>query len=101
MKSFSEIYLLNLHGSALLGETAPDGGKDENVFDIRQGVAIALFVKKPIQTSEVSETSEVYYADLWGLREGKYRYLRENDVSTTDWQPLEPVSPYFFFRKLT
>jgi hypothetical protein len=97
LKSFSEIYILNLHGSALLGETAPDGGKDENVFDIRQGVAIALFVKKPAQTSEVSETSEVYYADLWGLREGKYRYLLENDVSTTDWQTLEPVSPYFFF----
>ena len=105
MKTFDEIYLLNLHGSALLGETAPDGGKDENVFDIRQGVAIALFVKQSPQTSEdfgelsraVSETSEVYYADLWGLREGKYRYLRENDVSTTDWQPLEPVPPHFFF----
>jgi hypothetical protein len=97
MKSFSEIYFLNLHGSALLGETAPDGGKDENVFDIRQGVAIAIFVKRLPQTSEVSETSEVYYADLWGLREGKYRYLRENDISTTDWQTLEPGAPYFFF----
>jgi predicted helicase len=93
MKSFSEIYLLNLHGSALLGETAPDGGKDENVFDIRQGVAIALFVKKPGHNG----LARVQYADLWGLREGKYRYLRENDVSTTDWQTLEPVSPYFFF----
>ena len=97
MKSFSEIYILNLHGSALLGETTPDGGKDENVFDIRQGVAITLAVKRPAQTSEVSETSEVYYADLWGLQEGKYRYLLENEVSTTDWQTLEPVSPYFFF----
>jgi len=54
-------------------------------------------VKRPTQTSEVSETSEVYYADLWGLREGKYRYLLENDVSTTEWQELEPVAPYFFF----
>jgi len=94
MKSFSEIYLLNLHGSALLGETAPDGGKDENVFDIRQGVAIALFVRSP---SRLPKTSKVYYADLWGLRDGKYRYLLENDVSTTNWQTLEPVSPYFFF----
>jgi hypothetical protein len=93
MKSFSEIYLLNLHGSALLGETAPDGGNDENVFDIRQGVAIALFVKQPGHDG----LARVQYADLWGLREGKYRYLRENEVSTTDWQPLEPVSPYFFF----
>jgi len=97
IRSFSEIYTLNLHGSALLGETTPDGSKDENVFDIRQGVAIILAVKRPAQTSEVSETSEVYYADLWGLRDGKYRFLLESDITTTDWQTLEPVSPYFFF----
>jgi predicted helicase len=45
LKSFDEIYLLNLHGNALMGEKAPDGGPDENVFDIRQGVAISLMVK--------------------------------------------------------
>jgi predicted helicase len=45
LKSFDEIYILNLHGNALMGEKAPDGGKDENVFDIRQGVAISLMVK--------------------------------------------------------
>jgi len=97
MKSFDEIYVLNLHGNALMGETAPDGGPDENVFDIRQGVAITLAVKRSTQTSEVSETSEVYYADLWGFRGGKYRYLWENDVSTTEWQELKPVVPHFFF----
>jgi len=96
MKTFDEIYVLNLHGNALMGETTPDGGPDENVFDIRQGVAISLFVKRP-QTFEVSETSKVYYGDLWGLRDGKYRYLWENDVSTTEWQELEPVAPHFFF----
>ncbi len=97
MKTFDEIYVLNLHGNALMGETAPDGGPDKNVFDIRQGVAISLFVKRPTQTFEVSETSKVYYADLWGVRGGKYCYLLGNDVSTTDWQALEPVSPHFFF----
>jgi hypothetical protein len=45
MKSFDEIYVLNLHGNALMGETAPDGGPDENVFDIRQGVAIVFMIK--------------------------------------------------------
>ena len=93
MKSFTEIYVLNLHGSAMLGETAPDGSKDENVFDIRQGVAISLFVKK----QEGEGLAQVKYADLWGLRDGKYRYLLESDASTTDWQELEPVPPYFFF----
>jgi predicted helicase len=93
MKSFDEIYVLNLHGNALMGETAPDGGPDENVFDIRQGVAISLFVKK----REGEGLAQVKYADLWGLRDGKYCYLWENDVNTTEWQDLGPVAPYFFF----
>ena len=93
MKTFDEIYVLNLHGNALVGETTPDGGLDENVFDIRQGVAISLLVKK----REGEGLAQVKYADLWGRQEGKYRYLWENDVSTTEWQALEPVSPYFFF----
>jgi len=93
MKTFDEICILNLHGSLLMKEVAPDGGPDENVFDIRPGVAIALFLKE----QEGEGLAQVKYADLWGLREGKYRYLLENDISTTDWQTLEPVSPYFFF----
>jgi predicted helicase len=40
---------------------------------------------------------KVFYADLWGLREGKYKYLFENDVRTTNWQELEPFAPYYFF----
>jgi len=97
LEAFDEIYILNLHGSARIGERTPEGGKDENVFDIQQGVAIALYVKRPPQTSEVSETSKVYYADLWGLREEKYKYLFENDVGTTRWQELQPAAPYYFF----
>jgi len=93
LKSFSEIYILNLHGNSLVGEAAPDDGEDENVFDIQQGVAIALFAKK----AKHDGLTSVRYADLWGLREGKYRYLRERDVSTTDWQTLIPVPPDFFF----
>ncbi len=45
MQSFDDIYLLDLHGNSKKKEKAPDGGKDENVFDIQQGVAIGLFVK--------------------------------------------------------
>ncbi len=45
LKDFDEIYILNLHGNSRIGETCPDGTKDENVFDIMQGVCISLFVK--------------------------------------------------------
>ncbi len=46
MKTFDDIYILDLHGNSLKKETCPDGSKDENVFDIRQGVAICFMVKK-------------------------------------------------------
>ena len=47
MQAFDEIYVLDLHGNVKKKETAPDGSKDENVFDIQQGVAIGIFVKRP------------------------------------------------------
>lgn len=45
LKDFAKIYVLNLHGNSNIGETTPDGEKDENIFAIRQGVGIAIFVK--------------------------------------------------------
>ena len=57
MKTYNEIYILNLHGNSLKKETCPNGSKDENVFDIRQGVAIALFIKKK---GKVDTTDRIY-----------------------------------------
>jgi len=92
--TFDEIYILNLHGSSRIGEKTPEGGKDENVFDIQQGVAIAIYVKWEKPPKE----KKVYYADLWGKRrEDKYPFLQNNDVKTTRWQDLNPVAPYYFF----
>jgi predicted helicase len=92
--TFDEIYILNLHGSSRIGEKTPEGGKDENVFDIQQGVAIAIYVKWEKPPKE----KKVYYADLWGKRrEDKYPFLQNNDVNTTRWQELKPVAPYYFF----
>lgn len=64
MKTFDEIYLLDLHGNSLKKEAAPDGGKDDNVFDIRQGVAIAFFIKRG---NRKRDQAKVYHADLQGL----------------------------------
>jgi len=71
MESFNEIYILDLHGNSLKKETAPDGGKDENVFEIRQGVAIALFVKQ-----KNKKGCKVFHSDLYGLRGSKYDWLK-------------------------
>lgn len=93
-ETFDEIYVLNLHGSSRIGEKTPDGRKDENVFDIQQGVAIVLYTKYEKPAKE----KKLYYTDLWGLRkEDKYPYLLSNDVKVTKWQKLRPVAPYYFF----
>ena len=100
LQTFDTLYLLNLHGNAKKKETSPDGSKDENVFDIQQGVAIGIFVKD----AEQQFPCRVFYADLWGKREdkqkessGKYPWLLTHTVKTTDWQELAPQAPFFFF----
>ena len=93
MQTFTDIYILNLHGNAKKRETAPDGGKDENVFDIQQGVAIGIFVKQPGNNGSV----KVYHADLWGTRTQKYEQLFEQDAAVTDWVQLNPQSPFYLF----
>ena len=105
MKSFNEIYILDLHGNTLKKEKCPDGSKDENVFDIKQGVAIALFIKRrgnpPISTLEkggkVGFDSKVYHSEIWGLRERKYDWLSEDNVKTTKWKKLTPKSEFYLF----
>jgi type I restriction-modification system DNA methylase subunit len=92
LETFDEIYILNLHGSFRIGERTPEGGKDENVFAIQQGVAIALYVK----AEEPQKENKVYYADLWGMRSEKYECLLENDVEVTNWQELKPAEPWYF-----
>lgn len=108
MQTFDEIYILDLHGNSKKKEKCPDGSKDENVFDIQQGVAIGIFVKRQ---SARKDKAVVRHAHLWGLREvfgkdaqeekapvsGKYVWLRENAIETTDWTSLQPQSPHYLF----
>lgn len=93
MESFDKIYIVNLHGNSRIKETSPDGTKDENVFDIQQGVSINIFVK----TSKGKKLADVYYRDLYGKRENKYDFLNEHNLLNSDFQELKPVDPYYFF----
>jgi len=92
MNSFSEIYILDLHGNTLKKEKCPDGSKDENVFDIMQGVAIALFIKK-----QGEQECNVYHADLWGLRDDKYDKLAQEDIDSLKWKKINPKPDSYFF----
>lgn len=94
MKSFDEIYIYDLHGNSLKKETCPDGSKDENVFDIRQGVSIVFLIK----TQRNSKACQVYHSELWGLRdEKKYPELCDNTIATTQWQPISPQPEFYLF----
>ena len=93
LDSFNAIYLFNLHGSSRKREAAPTAQRDENVFDIVQGVSILLCVKR----SDDATLAEVYYADMWGPREEKYKTLSETDFQTTAWSELQPTSPHYLF----
>jgi len=93
MNSFNEIYVLDLHGNSLKKERCPDGSDDKNVFDIQQGVAIALFIKRKGK----KKGTEISHSEIWGLREEKYDWLETNHFGKTKWQRLAPTSPFYFF----
>lgn len=95
LNTFTDIFILNLHGNTKKKEVAPDGGKDENVFDIQQGVSICLMVKE----AGKDQPCRVHYSDLWGLRERKYKRLNEGHIVATEWSELTPSNPYYMFVK--
>ncbi len=96
MASFDDIYVLDLHGNGKKKEKASGGGKDDNIFDIQQGVAIALLVRRTKRASHCT----VRRADLWGGRSGKYAWLAEHDVTDTDWEDVTPsAAPWLFVKQ--
>lgn len=95
MQTFDKIYILDLHGNAKKKETSPDGSKDENVFNIQQGVSINIFIKTGKKKPD--ELAKVYHTELFGEREKKYEYLNANDLSTAGYKELTPTEPYYFF----
>lgn len=94
MRVFDKIYILDLHGNTRKKETAPDGSKDENVFDIMQGVSINIFIKK---SGKSKAPAEVRHFDLYGLRKYKYDFLRTHNITSVEWNTLNPQEPQLFF----
>ena len=92
METFDEIYILDLHGSAKKKEATPEWEKDENVFDIMQGVSINIFIKRKEKSSTLAK---VFHLDLYGKREEKYNWLENNSLESF-WE-LQPIEPYYFF----
>ena len=95
LKTFDEIYVVNLHGNAKKKETAPDGGKDENVFNIMQGVSINIFVKR--KDAKKDALAKVHYCDLFGKREEKFDWLENKALDSVRWKTVTPQALMYFF----
>ncbi|MDG4977307.1 type ISP restriction/modification enzyme [Lactococcus lactis] len=74
LRTFDKIYIINLHGNSIKKEVTPEGGKDENIFDIMQGVSIFIGLK----SSDSEEWATVNYADIFGTRNSKFDTLNNN-----------------------
>jgi predicted helicase len=95
MQTFDKVYVLDLHGSTMKKEAASDGSKDENVFDIMQGVSIVLMVKTGAEQGLTF--GDVYHAELLGTRKSKFASLNQGDFEFSRLAPLKPS--YFFVPK--
>ncbi|MBR6982476.1 MAG: N-6 DNA methylase [Ruminococcus sp.] len=94
-KTYKKIYILDLHGNTKKRETCPDGSKDENVFDIQQGVCIMFMV---YQNANSSYLAEIYHADLYGLRDIKYNTLNKLLFNDIKWSRVNSTDPFFLFK---
>ncbi|MDU9719295.1 type ISP restriction/modification enzyme, partial [Helicobacter pylori] len=95
LECYDELYILNLHGNARKKEETPQGAKDENVFNIKQGVSINLFVKKAQTTKQ-----KIHYYDVYGQRAEKYAFLAQNDLNSIEWLELTPREPFYLLLPL-
>jgi predicted helicase len=94
INTFDQIYVLDLHGSTKPKELSPPGLRNDNVFDIQKGVAIALFVKKP------GIPRGVWYSEFWGTRLEKYQQAAEASFDVIAWVQVQCFAPYYMFRPL-
>ncbi len=90
LECYDELYILNLHGNTRKKEKTPQGAKDENFFNIMQGVSINLFVKKAQATKQ-----KIFYYDVYGERAEKYAFLAQNDLNSIEWLELTPREPFY------
>jgi len=127
LRTFQRLYIVNLHGNARRKERAPNGSPDENLFDIQQGVAILIAIRKPNkfpsavgkantldESANIGDESQntldesanigdgddnapVCYCDVWGSRDAKYDFLRTATLESIRWTPLTPRAPMYLF----
>ena len=95
LQSFDEIYTIDLHGNAKKKEVTLDGRKDENIFDIQQGVAITFFIKSGKKPP--NKLGAIFHHEIYGDRQSKYEYLTKHALQDVAYQRVEASAPDYFF----
>lgn len=90
LRVFPRIAIVDLHGNRKKGETTPDGGKDENVFGLDQGVAVGWFRR----LSGTVPAGLVQHAELWGTIQHKLASLAGFGAELPPMEPLSPQPPH-------
>ena len=96
IRGFNKLFLLDLHGSAKVFTKIGENGKDENVFDIQQGVAISIFVRMPHTRASV----QIKHNSWIGERSAKFRFLSSNILSGIAHNQIEARPPAYFFKPI-
>ena len=94
LETFDDIYILDLHGSTKKKEHAPNGSKDENVFNIEQGVSINILIRK---YGKQVGLGTVRHAEIYGTQEFKFKKLNESTIKNVIWEKLNYSHPNYFF----
>lgn len=94
LQDFDDIYILNLHGSSKFDESS-EGVNDENVFDIKVGVSINIFVKR--KESRHTGMAAVHYKDIFGTRKQKLDFLSSHQLQDIDFEIINPDAPFYEF----
>lgn len=104
LESFDSIYVLDLHGNTTKGESSPNNIRDSNVFDIQQGVSVAIMVRTSDKARQRKRGADnkipparLRHAELWGSRSEKSEALHNGILAGGPWADLTPSSPYYFF----
>ncbi|MDA1050000.1 MAG: hypothetical protein O3C40_05910 [Planctomycetota bacterium] len=90
LKTFQQIEVFDLHGNRKKNKAAPDGGIDEGMFEIEQGVAIGLFSR-----TASADAACVTHCEVWGKREAKTKSIADGEkVPKTN---INPRPPHYLF----
>ena len=96
LKSFNEIYVIDLHGNSNVEEYTPVDVDNENVFDIKQGVAITIALRTDKIVND--RVAKVRHCDVYGTREEKYAFLENHNLKDIVFEDVTLRKPLFYFK---